>query len=62
MALTHNELAAWIDDEGGPYGFLRHGITPHDIPDDLRAEWSLLEQAFELFQRRWEAVSEKIGY
>lgn len=40
MYTTLSDLASKMDYEGGIYELLQYGVSPAEVPEDIRAEWT----------------------
>lgn len=62
MQVTKQELADWVDDEGGWHSFLAAGkpVGEDDVPMEIRAAWVDVLDAHKDFQNAVDRLVEKL--
>lgn len=54
------ELSFKIDHEGGIEEALRYGISPDDVPREIRGDWHILTAMFLGFEDQWRKIQERL--
>lgn len=54
------ELVLKIDHEGGIYEALRYGISPEDVPEEIRHDWHILVTLFRGVETQWRTISKQL--